>query len=622
MKRDAQLPMLNFRADVQSVDQEARTARVVWSTGARVLRPRFLDEPFYEELDMSPGAVRMERLQSGRAPLLDSHRAFGGVGDVIGVVEDARLANGEGLATVRFSEREDADQVFADVRNGIIANISVGYRVYRYRDVTQADDEYQVLRAIDWEPMELSAVPIAADQGAQFREHADTNPVTIEGRDMVDEDDDTTIATGETQTRAERDRVRGIYQAVRKAQLDDELADDMIERDLNLTQARAEIADKLVERQRERSPELDRHVDVTRGYGGHGGDFHRGAVDGILLRCGIKVQEPHPAAHDFRGSSIIDIARDVVAQHNGRVSHMGRNELVRAALSTSDFANILQDAINTSLLTGMMLESSVGGFRRWTRSGLLQDFKQAHRVGLSEFPDLEEVPEGSEYRHKSITDFGETIQLSTFGNIISFTRQAIINDNLDALTRVPNAMGMAASRTVANQVYNVLLNNPTMRDGNSLFDETNHGNDASSGTAVTVTALSDARAAMRKQTGEQGAAHLNIEPQFLIVGADRESEAEQVMADISPDQVSNAVPAGIRNLELVVDPRLDDSGNWFVAADPGIYDTVEVAYLDGAEEPFVEQKEGWNIDGAEFKVRIDYGTAALDWRGLYRNSGA
>lgn len=619
--RKHELPMLQVRADVQSVDQEARTARVVWSTGARVLRPRLFDEPFYEELEMSPGAVRMERMQSGRAPLLDSHRAFGGVGGVIGVVEAASIVNGEGLATVRFSERKEADAVFQDVRNGIIANISVGYRVYRYRDVTEADDEHQVLRAIDWEPLELSAVPIAADAGAQFRAESDTNQVTIEDKRMTEEAETEETRSGEVQTRAERDRVRGIYRAVRTAQLDDDLAEDMIERELNLTQARAEIADKLVARQRERNPEIDRHVDVATGYGGHGNDFRRGAVDGILLRCGIRVQEPHPAARDFRSSSILDIARDCVAQAGMRVSQMGRNELIRAALTTSDFSEILKDAINKSLLSGMMNEASARTFARWTRSGLIQDFKTAHRVALSEFPSLQEVPEGSEYKHKNLTDHSESIVLSTYGNIISFSRQAIINDDLDALTRTPNAMGMAASRTVADKVYALLSDNPTMRDSNSLFDETNHGNDASSGTAITVDALSDGRAAMRKQKASQGEAWLNIEPRFLIVGADRETEAEKIQAQLAPDTVSNAVPASIRNLELVVDPRLDSDGAWYLAANPETYDTVEVAYLDGVQEPFVDQKDGWTVDGTEFKVRIDFGTAALDWRGLYRNSG-
>jgi len=616
--RKQSLPMLQVRAAVGSVDEEARTAQVTWSTGARVLRPRLFDEPFYEELDMSRGAIRLERFTSGRAPLLDSHRAHGGVSGVVGVVENARVANGQGTATVRFSEREDVDAIFADVQAGILSNVSVGYRVWRFRDITEPDDEHQVLRAIDWEPLELSIVAIGADTAAHFRAEHETNTVEIEERTM-DEDTETTdeTRTAETQTRAERDRVREIYKLCRKANLGDELADDFVERGVSLTEARSQIADKLVERQ---SPEIDRYVDVT-DFGGNGRrDFMAAACDGLLIRSGVPIENPHPAAKDFRGSSILAIARDVIGQRSG-TSGMSANELVQRALSVSDFADILANTMNKALLTGLNNESSARTFSRWTRAGLLQDFKTGKRAALSEFDTVEEVPEGAEYTYGSLTDSGEPIALTTYGKLLKITRQAIINDDLDALTRVPNGMGQAASRKIADLVYNVLTGNPTMRDSNNLFDDTNHGNVADAGSAITVTALSEGRQSMREQKAPQGEAWLNISPRFIICGPDRETEAEQVLADITPNSTSEAVPAGIRNLELVVDPRISD-GSWYLAADPTAFDTVEVAYLDGVSEPFVQQQEGWVTDSVEFKVRIDAGVAPLDWRGLFKNAGA
>ena len=59
---------------------------------------------------------------------------------------------------------------------------------------------------------------------------------------------------------------------------------------------------------------------------------------------------------------------------------------------------------------------------------------------------------------------------------------------------------------------------------------------------------------------------------------------------------------------------------WYVAAEQGS-DTIEVAYLDGVDVPYLEQQEGWTVDGVSFKVRIDAGVAPLDYRGLARGVG-
>src|SRR5690606_16972757 len=131
------IPPLSMRAAVRpgSVNMERRTGEVVWTTGARALRG--LWDQFWEELSLDPEHVRMERLTSGRAPLLDSHFGYSLAG-VLGVVESARLEGKQGVAVVRFPKAEDdeeADKIFRKVADGIIANISVGYRVFRFEKI-------------------------------------------------------------------------------------------------------------------------------------------------------------------------------------------------------------------------------------------------------------------------------------------------------------------------------------------------------------------------------------------------------------------------------------------------------------------------------------------------------
>ena len=164
------LPLQGRMASVRagSVDEAARTVEIIWTTGATVRRARFWDEAVDEELSLDGSAVRLDRLNGG-APFLNSPDAWS-LDSVLGVVVDgsARIANGQGTATIRFSTRADVEPIFRDIAGGIIRNVSVGYRVHRY-EITKRDGAPELWRAVDWEPLEISAVAIGADPGARVR---------------------------------------------------------------------------------------------------------------------------------------------------------------------------------------------------------------------------------------------------------------------------------------------------------------------------------------------------------------------------------------------------------------------------------------------------------------------
>lgn len=163
-----------------SIDQEKRTVELVWSTGAAVKRADWVTGRVYsEELSMDPAHVRMARLNGG-APLLNSHSRWG-LNDVLGVVEKAWLDGGEGRAIVRFSSRPEVDAVWNDVRDGIIRNVSVGYKVHRFEETSKPGAAVPTFLAVDWEPEEISLVSVGADAGAGVR--ADENsPCEVEFR--------------------------------------------------------------------------------------------------------------------------------------------------------------------------------------------------------------------------------------------------------------------------------------------------------------------------------------------------------------------------------------------------------------------------------------------------------
>jgi hypothetical protein len=174
-----EVPPLDLRAAIGAVNDDARTVDLTFSTGADVLRFDWMTGKRYvERLSMDPKHIRLERLNAG-APLLDSHSAYT-LAHQLGVVESAAVDGKKGLATVRFSKRADVEPFYQDVRDKIIRNVSVGYKVHRYEE-TVGKSELPIRLATDWEPYEISMVPIGADARAQVRSSKDipVNPCVI-----------------------------------------------------------------------------------------------------------------------------------------------------------------------------------------------------------------------------------------------------------------------------------------------------------------------------------------------------------------------------------------------------------------------------------------------------------
>ena len=172
MKRTVSLPTMTRAVPVvaKSVNREERTFEIVWTTGARVRRDSFWDGPYYEELGIKKGEVRMGRLQNG-APFLDNHgfTEARGVKQVLGVHLSAELVSEkEGTATIKLSKRAEADGILDDIEDGILRNVSVGYNIHRFEKVGEEND-IPIFRATDWEPIENSLVPAGADDDAAGR---------------------------------------------------------------------------------------------------------------------------------------------------------------------------------------------------------------------------------------------------------------------------------------------------------------------------------------------------------------------------------------------------------------------------------------------------------------------
>lgn len=190
------LAPLCVRADVASVNDERRTVELIFSTGAAVERMDWwTGKRYIEKLSLKKEHIRMDRMNAG-APLLDAHSAYS-IHDQIGVVEPGsiQLTAKEARATVRFSQREAVDPIWGDVRDGIIRCVSVGYRVHKFDEEINGN-KLPIRTAVDWEPYEVSLVPMPADAGAKVRgeRHGNLNTCVIVVRNVGDADRDRCLA--------------------------------------------------------------------------------------------------------------------------------------------------------------------------------------------------------------------------------------------------------------------------------------------------------------------------------------------------------------------------------------------------------------------------------------------
>jgi phage major head subunit gpT-like protein len=653
-------PLQCIRAAVRpgTVSIEDRTVEITWTTGARGKRYSWSIGEYQEELDVSDTALRLDRLNNG-APFLDTHGQYA-LDQVLGVVERAWIENGEGRALIRFSNREEVEPIFRDVRDGILRNISVGYVVHKYVLVEDGEDAVPVYRATDWEPTELSLVPIGFDDGAKVRSAKSAAeyqgiryPTTFEIRTAAaPAEQPAAVATtpeestmteeekraAEDQIRreaqdAERQRCMSIRQMARKVQIDEDFTEGLIERGISVQEASAAMIDKLAESQAAAQPatrnaqptvvtsSVDQSVIVAK----------RGAMlNALLHRCdaGVKLED---SAREFRGMRMIDMARESVELAGGSARGMTPQEVARAALgcdrsavraagmhTTSDFPLLLGSAVNRTLRAGYELAPQT--WRPLGMQSTVPDFREVTRTALGDISALEKVNEHGEYKYGTIGEEGAPIKVAKFGKIIAITWESIVNDDLAALTRVPRALGAAAAQTESDLVWALLLGNPNFVDGTPVF-HADHGNLAGSAGAINTTTLAAARAAMRKQKSKAGQ-FLNLGPQYLVVGPDKELEAFQfTSSNYVPAKNSDINDARNTSLQVIVDARI--TGNqWYLYAAPGQVDTFEYAYLEGEQGVFTETREGFEVDGMEIKARLVFGAAWIDYRGAYKNAGA
>lgn len=356
----------------------------------------------------------------------------------------------------------------------------------------------------------------------------------------------------------------------------------------------------------------------------------RKAVEDALVHRAAPGLFPLSAeGREFRGFDMNELAREFVedcAPNHARGK--SKREIAEAALncgsgrsgmmSTSDLPQVLGNVVNRVLMAAY--ESQPSEWRALGRQTSFKDFRQKTIVQLSEGADMNLVKEGGEYERMKISDGKTTIQAFKYGRIIPITWETFVNDDLDALGRIPMMFAEMAARKQADLFYAPIIANSAIGMDNVALFHANHGN-LLAAAAINIDSMGLMRKAFRKQKGPNGKEILNLFPKFMVVGPDMEQLALQyTSSNFVPTQQSNENPwKGA--YQPIVEPRI--TGNaWFGVADPNRVETAQYGFLEGEGELFTTQREGFEVDGVEIKARMVFGCGIVDYRGWAKNPGA
>ena len=663
-----------------TVDRTARTVEVVWSTGARARNFVPALGLITEELEMSPNAVRMEALRSGRAPVLDTHRR-GGARDVLGRVTAARLERGRGYATLQFSTAADVEPVWQRIADGTLRAVSVGYRVHRYEPRPDAATGETVHRAVDWEPFEISVVPVPVDRDAAVRGEASQGAPAVAIEPALPDEDptmpettpetpaaapsappfaapsnppqETTVTTRPSTTatapseptrtatvpadldavraeaqRAERDRIAGIDTAIEAARAlvpaerVTTLRSEAVGQGWSADQVRRALFDAMVAAAPK--PSLPARPEP-----GAGHDDPAQILDAMaeaLAARSMPGYAPKGSGRhaEFMGWRPSDMIGELLRLRGDR--QVPRNPTLlaeRAFHTTSDFPLLLSAAANKMLLAAY--QPAQPSYRQIFLRRDFRDFKPHRHLRVGDFPTLLPLMENGEIQAGTMSESQEIVLLQTFARRIRVTRPMLVNDDLGAFTDFAAAIGRRVADFENATAYGLLNaangDGPTLVTGSAPVFATGaaRANKAGTGSVLDTATIGAGRTAIMKQRTLDGLPIAMGQSMRLLVGPNLELAARQATVVVQANEISRAnVFAGF--VQPLIEPLIP-ANRWYLFSEPAAAPVYVYGYLNGAEGPQVTTGPVQGVDGIEVSVIFDFGVGAIDWRGAWFNPG-
>lgn len=663
----ANLPREILRAAVEpsSVNADALTVSLKWYTGVYVRRYSWEHGEIELAFDMKPAAVRMGRLQNG-APLLNAHSNWN-LADVIGVVETASIKGGEGFATVRFSDRDEVAPIFRDVQNGIIRNVSMGAAIYQMKEVTQKGDALKRFLAIDWEPRELSLLPIGADADAQTLAEASSEEfpctITLSAEALADaqpeattmkvrllstneiieiEDDqfDESLHSKDLTTTTEpapdvpgddksEDRKLADFKEaeqkrsarIRELMIHFEEDEIWAQRHIKLGSSVDVAKDDGQRRAAEKAAEIDGRLDVGNDYGSLGWKHDR-MTEALFARA-AKGTCPEPA-EKYREYSLAECAFEILEvrgeTRGRRLDPLRRAEdVIKLAMATTDFPGLLANVLNKTLLPAY--EAATPSYRAIAAQRDFADYRPHRFVRVGDFPETKLIGEGGEVTEGAIGESTETVTALKYGRILNLLWEVLVNDDLGAFS---DFGGLVARRIVdrenalfyATCIAAAAGMGPSLADGVAVHNAA-HANLTGAG-ALANSLLESAYALLMAQTSIDGI-KLNVPPKYLLTSVTSWGLGRRLLTPTNPTQASEINTfAGI--IDSLADANITGT-RFYVFADPANLPNFIYGTVSGAGPRF-EVRQGFEIEGVQVKAVHDFGCGAIDYRGSVSGAGA
>jgi hypothetical protein len=335
----------------------------------------------------------------------------------------------------------------------------------------------------------------------------------------------------------------------------------------------------------------------------------QGNLPGIEKKYDAKVLE---AAHKARREISLGEVLIQAAVANGydgprRVNASTLRPILAAAWATHSISGILSSTVNKFLLAGF--DSVESAWRSISSVRSVNDFKAITQYRLNGAFSFEKVANGGELKNAAASDESRTISAETYGIMTSVTRTDLINDDLGALTAVPQRIGRGGALKLNDVFWAEFLNDST-------FFTTAKGNKKTSATALGLAGLKEALALYRKLKDSDGKP-MATQPRVLLTPVDLEITAAELMNSIqissgaTSGQPSTNVFAG--RYEVVSSTYLTDTADYYLLASPADLPVMEVAFLNGVQSPIVETAEAdFNVLGVQMRGYFDFGCAKAE----------
>jgi hypothetical protein len=313
-----------------------------------------------------------------------------------------------------------------------------------------------------------------------------------------------------------------------------------------------------------------------------------------------------------------------------RTAFADGGESIRATgFSTNSLSGILGATANKFLTMGFnAVEDS---WRSITSIGSARDFKTMTRYALTGDFIYEKVGPAGELKHATLGELSYTQRVETYGKMFAITRQDLINDDLNALTGIPQRLGRGAALKLNDVFYTTYL------AGVGSFWAAGNNNLITGGTTVLSDAgLTAATLKFRQQTDPDGRPTA-ITPRILLVPPELEVTAAQLMTSTQVNTGGAATDTRVPNanvwsgkFRVVSSVYLSNSAYtgysttaWFLLADPNDLPTIETAFLNGKQTPTVESADAdFDQLGVQFRGYHDFGVALQEKRASVRSAGA